>query len=410
MKKSLFVQKFGGSSVADTDCLRRVAGRVADDVRQGRDIVVVVSAMGKTTDRLIEMAREVQADPCDREYDQLLSTGEQITISLLAMALHRTGIEAVSMTGAQAGIQTDTSHTKAKITGIDPKRVRENLDLGRVVIVAGFQGLNPDKDVATLGRGGSDLTAVAMAAALGADRCQIFTDVDGVYTTDPRVVPEARKLDIIGFDEMLELASTGAKVLQSRSVEFAKKYGVELEVLTSFEVKPGTLVRETTDMEDVLVRGVAADKNQAKVTLRGVDDTPGVAARLFKRVAECGVNVDVIVQNISEEGHTDISFTVPRDDLATVQACIPEIEGVTYRESVFTDDIAKVSLVGVGMRSHTGIASKVFETLAELEVNIQMISTSEIRVSVVIDKARAEEATRALHQAFDLDKDAPEPS
>lgn len=405
MTKPLFVQKFGGSSVADTDCLRRVAARVADDVRQGRDIVVVVSAMGKTTDRLIEMAREVQADPNDREYDQLLSTGEQITISLLAMSLHHIGIEAVSMTGAQAGIQTDTSHTKAKITAIDPQRVRENLDRGRVVIVAGFQGVNPEMDVATLGRGGSDLTAVAMAAALGADRCRIFTDVDGVYTSDPRVVPEARKLDVVSFDEMLELASTGAKVLQSRSVEFAKKYGVELEVLTSFEVKPGTLVRETTDMEDVLVRGVAADRNQAKVTLRGVDDTPGVAARLFKRVAECGVNVDVIVQNISEEGHTDISFTVPRDDLATVQKCIPNIDGVNYRESVFTDDIAKVSLVGVGMRSHTGIASKVFETLAEMEVNIQMISTSEIRVSVVIDEARADEATRALHKAFELDGD-----
>jgi aspartate kinase len=391
--------------VADPECLRRVAGRVANDVREGRDIVVVVSAMGKTTDRLIGLAKEVHADPSDREYDQLLSTGEQITISLLAMALHHIGIEAVSMTGAQAGIQTDASHTKAKIKAIDPKRVRQNLDLGRVVIVAGFQGINPDMDVATLGRGGSDLTAVAMAAALNADRCQIFTDVDGVYTADPRVVADARKLDVVTFDEMLELASMGAKVLQSRSVEFAKKYGVELEVLTSFEVKPGTLVKETADMEDVLVRGVTADKNQAKVTLRGVDDTPGVAARLFKRVAENGVNVDVIVQNISDEGHTDISFTVPRDELSTVKACTEAIEGVTFRESIYDDRIAKVSLIGVGMRSHTGVASKVFETLADLKVNIQMISTSEIRVSVVIDEGLADEATRALHKAFDLDEE-----
>lgn len=409
MTKPLFVQKYGGSSVADTDCLRRVASRVASDVRDGRNVVVVVSAMGKTTDRLITMAREVHAIPNDREYDQLLSTGEQITISLLSMALHQLGVDAVSMTGAQAGIQTDASHTKAKIIAIDPKRVRENLDRDRVVIVAGFQGVNPDMDVATLGRGGSDLTAVAMAAALKADRCQIFTDVDGVYTADPRVVPNARKLDLITFDEMLEFASMGAKVLQSRSVEFAKKFGVELEVLTSFETKPGTLVNEAEQMEDVLVRGVTADKNQAKVTLRGVDDTPGVAARLFTAVAEADVNVDVIVQNISLEGHTDISFTVPREDVDKVQICLKKIEGVNFREDLYDGSIAKVSLVGVGMRSHTGVASKVFSTLADMKVNIQMISTSEIRVSVVIDEARADEATRALHAAFGLDG-GPEPA
>ncbi len=409
MTKPLFVQKYGGSSVADTDCLRRVASRVASDVRDGRNVVVVVSAMGKTTDRLIAMAREVHANPNDREYDQLLSTGEQITISLLSMALHHQGIDAVSMTGAQAGIRTDASHTKAKIIAIDPKRVQENLDRDRVVIVAGFQGVNPDMDVATLGRGGSDLTAVAMAAALKADRCQIFTDVDGVYTADPRVVPNARKLDVITFDEMLEFASMGAKVLQSRSVEFAKKFGVELEVLTSFETKPGTLVNEAEQMEDVLVRGVTADKNQAKVTLRGVDDTPGVAARLFTAVAEAGVNVDVIVQNISLEGHTDISFTVPREDVDKVQICLKKIEGVNFREELYDGSIAKVSLVGVGMRSHTGVASKVFSTLADLKVNIQMISTSEIRVSVVIDEKLADEATRALHAAFDLDQ-GPEPA
>jgi aspartate kinase len=404
MKKPLYVQKFGGSSVADAACLRRVAERVALNVHEGRDVVVVVSAMGKTTDRLIGMAREVHADPSDREYDQLLSTGEQITISLLAMALHAVGIDAVSMTGAQAGIQTDAMHTKAKITAITPTRVQESIAAGKVVIVAGFQGMNPAQDVATLGRGGSDLTAVALAAALKADRCQIFTDVDGVYTADPRVVPTARKLDEIACDEMLELASMGAKVLQSRSVEFAKKYGVELEVLTSFEVKPGTLVKEATKMEDVLVRGVAADKNQAKVTLRGVEDTPGVAARLFTAVAEAGINVDVIVQNISREGYTDISFTVPKDDLSNVKDCLKDLDGVIYAEALFDDSIAKVSLVGVGMRSHTGVASRMFATLADLKVNIQMISTSEIRVSVVIASELADDATRALHAAFGLDQ------
>jgi len=404
MKKSLYVQKYGGSSVADAECLRRVAGRVAADVQNGKKIVVVVSAMGKTTDRLIELAREVHADPDDREYDQLLSTGEQITISLLAMALHHIGVDAVSMTGPQAGIKTDGSHTKAKITDIDPWRVQEHLDENRVVIVAGFQGLNPSDDVATLGRGGSDLTAVAMAAALKADRCQIFTDVDGVYTSDPRIVPMAQKMDEITCDEMLELASMGAKVLQSRSVEFAKKHGVELEVLTSFEVKPGTLVKENAHMEDVLVRGVAADKNQAKVTLRGVSDTPGVAAKLFTTVAEAGVNVDVIVQNISVEGHTDISFTVPREDVKNVNECLGPLAGSSFEESLVDDSIAKVSLVGVGMRSHTGVASKVFATLADLGVNILMISTSEIRVSVVIAESEAETATRELHNAFGLDQ------
>jgi len=404
MTKPLYVQKFGGSSVADTECLKRVADRVAMNVREGRNIVVVVSAMGKTTDRLITMAREVHADPSDREYDQLLSTGEQITISLLAMALHHAGIDAVSMTGAQAGIQTDSVHTKAKITSIDPKRVQQCIDENKVVIVAGFQGLNPSQDVATLGRGGSDLTAVALAAALKADRCQIFTDVDGVYTADPRVVDKARKMEEVSCDEMLELASMGAKVLQSRSVEFAKKYGVELEVLTSFEVKPGTLVKEAAKMEDVLVRGVAADKNQAKVTLCGVEDTPGVAARLFTSVAEADINVDVIVQNISRDGHTDISFTVPLDDLGKVKTLLASIDGVSFEEVLYDDEIAKVSLIGVGMRSNTGVASKVFATLAKMKVNIQMISTSEIRVSVVIDKKLADEATRALHEAFGLDQ------
>jgi len=400
------VQKFGGSSVADAVCIRRVAQRVHDDYKDGNDIVVVVSAMGKTTDRLIALAKEVNADPSSREYDQLLATGEQVTISLLAMALHNMGLEAVSMTGPQAGIRTDAFHTKAKITSIAPVRVREALDEGRIVIVAGFQGLNPVEDVATLGRGGSDLTAVAMAAALKADLCQIFTDVDGVYSADPRTVPLARKMDVVAFDEMLELASMGAKVLQSRSVEFAKKYNVELEVLTSFERKPGTIVKEASAMEDVLVRGVAADKNQAKVTLRGVKDTPGVAARLFTAVAKAGVNVDVIVQNISEEGETDISFTVGRDDLPNVRKVVKSLSDISFREDLYDASIGKVSLVGVGMRSHTGVASRMFQTLANLNINIQMISTSEIRVSVVIQESQADDACRALHTAFGLDKDA----
>jgi aspartate kinase len=403
---TLLVQKFGGSSVADAECMRRVANRIRQDREDGNDIVVVVSAMGKTTDRLISLAREVHADPDDREYDQLLATGEQISISILAMALHHLGVDAVSMTGPQAGIRTDSAHTKAKITGIDPVRVRENLDKGRVVIVAGFQGLNPTADIATLGRGGSDLTAVAMAAALQADRCQIFTDVDGVYTSDPRIVPAARRLEVIAFDEMLELASMGAKVLQSRSVEFAKKYGVELEVLTSFERKPGTIVKEASAMEDVLVRGVAADKNQAKVTLRGVKDTPGVAARLFKAVALAGINVDVIVQNISEEGETDISFTVGRDDLNDVRKCVKSLSDISFREDLYDNSIAKVTIVGVGMRSHTGVASRMFEALAAHSINIQMISTSEIRVSVVIDEAAANTACQTLHTAFGLDAPA----
>ena len=400
------MQKFGGSSVADAVCIRRVAQRVHDDYKDGNDIVVVVSAMGKTTDRLIALAKEVNADPSSREYDQLLATGEQVTISLLAMALHNMGLEAVSMTGPQAGIRTDAFHTKAKITSIAPVRVREALDEGRIVIVAGFQGLNPVEDVATLGRGGSDLTAVAMAAALKADLCQIFTDVDGVYSADPRTVPLARKMDVVAFDEMLELASMGAKVLQSRSVEFAKKYNVELEVLTSFERKPGTIVKEASAMEDVLVRGVAADKNQAKVTLRGVKDTPGVAARLFTAVAKAGVNVDVIVQNISEEGETDISFTVGRDDLPNVRKVVKSLSDISFREDLYDASIGKVSLVGVGMRSHTGVASRMFQTLANLNINIQMISTSEIRVSVVIQESQADDACRALHTAFGLDKDA----
>lgn len=403
---ALLVQKFGGSSVADAACVRRVAERVAQSRKDGNDVVVVVSAMGKTTDSFVALAREVHADPNDREFDMLLSAGEQISISVLTMALHNLGMDAVSMTGPQAGIETDAAHTRAKIMDIKPERVLSHIREGKIVVVAGFQGLNPNLDIATLGRGGSDLTAVAMAAALKADRCQIFTDVDGVYSADPRVVKKARRWDEVAYDEMLELASMGAKVLQARSVEFAKKFGVELEVLTSFEVKPGTIVKESTDMESVVVRGVAADKNQAKITVLGVNDEPGVAAGLFQEIADANVNVDVIVQNISVEGHTDISFTVAPDDVAKVNGIVKQqMDSGKCREILSDPDIAKVSIVGVGMRSHTGVASRMFAGLADIGVNIQMISTSEIRVSVVIDADKADEAVVALHKAFELDQD-----
>lgn len=389
--------------MADADCMRRVAQRIYDDQQAGNDVVVVVSAMGKTTDTLVALANEVHADPSDREFDMLLSSGEQISISILAMTLHSLGAKAISMTGPQAGIKTDHHHTRAKIQSIDPSRVQEKIKEGNVVIVAGFQGLTPGLDISTLGRGGSDLTAVALAAALNADRCQIFTDVDGVYSADPRVVKIARRWEKVAYDEMLELAAMGAKVLQARSVEFAKKHNVDLEVLTSFERKPGTLVQEASDMEDVLVRGVAADKKQAKVTVRGVEDHPGIAARLFQDVAESGINVDVIVQNISVEGHADISFTVPRDNLSEVRKLLESHETFQTSELIFDDTIAKVSVVGVGMRSHTGVASRMFATLADAGVNIQMISTSEIRVSVVINEDQADQAVRLLHSAFELD-------
>ncbi|MFT5124274.1 MAG: aspartate kinase [Verrucomicrobiales bacterium] len=403
---ALLVQKFGGSSVADAECIQRVAQRIYDTVQEGNQVLAVVSAMGKTTDELIKLARAVHGDPSDREFDMLLSTGEQISISLLAMALHALGAEAVSMTGPQAGIFTDDSHMKAKIKEIQPERVLNELKKGRVVIVAGFQGLTAEQNIATLGRGGSDLTAVAMAAAVDADRCQIFTDVDGVYTTDPRIVASAQKLDEIAYDEMLELASMGAKVLQSRSVEFAKKYGVELEVLSSFWRKPGTVVKEeVAGMEDVVVRGIAVDKNQCKITITDVVDKPGVAAEIFQDVALADINVDVIVQSDSKQGRNDISFTANVDELnkvkAVLTACLSTIE---YGEVMYDEHVAKVSIVGVGMRSHTGIAYRMFSALAENKINIHMISTSEIRVSVIIRAEKADKAVQVLHTAFGLDK------
>jgi len=402
---ALIVQKFGGTSVGNTERIKNVAARVAQYRAQGDQVVVVVSAMSGVTDNLIKMAKEIMPLPSEREMDMLLATGEQTTIALTAMALHACGIEACSLTGAQAGIVTDGVHTKAKIQNITPKKVRAQLDSGKVVIVAGFQGETPEGQITTLGRGGSDLTAIALAAALKADLCQIYTDVDGVYTADPRIVKNARKLEEVSYDEMLELASLGAKVMQSRSVEFAKKFGVVFEVRSSLNDNPGTIVKEETrSMEDVVIRGVSLDKNQAKVTLVGVPDRPGVAARIFKALGDSAINVDMIVQNIShgtDSPSTDISFTVDKPDLLKASKVIGQLKiDLGLREVIAAENIAKLSIVGVGMRSHSGVAARMFETLAANGVNIDMISTSEIKISVIIDLARAEEAMRAVHAAF----------
>jgi len=402
---ALIVQKFGGTSVKDTDRIKNVASRVGKYRLRGDQVVTVVSAMGGVTDNLIGLAADINPMPSEREMDMLLATGEQTTIALLAMALHSLDLPAVSLTGAQAGIVTDGVHSKAKIRNITPKQVHDLLDEGNVVIVAGFQGQTPDGRITTLGRGGSDLTAIAMAAALKADLCQIYTDVDGVYTADPRIVPNARKLDEISYDEMLELAATGAKVMQSRSVEFAKKFDVKFEVRSSLNNNPGTIVTEETDnMEAVVVRGVALDKNQAKVTLVGVPDQPGMAARVFSTLAGANVNIDMIVQNISHgtaTPATDISFTADKPDLAKAKKVIGELQDeVKFTEVIADENISKVSVVGVGMRTHSGVAAKVFETLGELGINIEMISTSEIKISVVVEGEKGEEATNALHNAF----------
>ncbi len=401
----LIVQKFGGTSVGNPERIKNVAKRVADYRARGDSIVVIVSAMSGVTDNLIKLAKEIMPLPNDREMDVLLATGEQQTIALAAMALHALNVPAISLTGAQAGIMTDGVHTKAKIHNITPKKVHELLKQGNVVIVAGFQGETHEGQITTLGRGGSDLTAIALAAALKADLCQIYTDVDGVYTADPRIVPTAKKLTEISYDEMLELASLGAKVMQSRSVEFAKKFGVVFEVRSSLNDNPGTIVKEETkSMEGVVVRGVALDKNQAKVTLVGVPDKPGVAAKIFKALGDSAVNVDMIVQNISHgtgTPQTDISFTVEKADLLKAQKVIGNLKAkVGLRDVITAEKIGKLSIVGIGMKSHTGVAGKMFETLAEAGVNIDMISTSEIKISVVIDLAKGEAASKAIHAAF----------
>ena len=403
---ALIVQKYGGTSVGNPERIKNVARRVLATQQSGNKVVAVVSAMSGVTDSLIKLAKEVHPEPNEREMDVLLATGEQTTIALLAMALHGLGAKAVSLTGSQAGIVTDELHTKAKIATITPKRVHGLLDDGNIVTIAGFQGETPDGQITTLGRGGSDLTAVAIAAAIKADLCQIYTDVDGVYTSDPRIVPNARKLAEISYDEMLELAALGSKVMQARSVEFAKKFGVVFEVRSSFNDNPGTIVKEeTAKMEDVVIRGVAVDKNQAKVTIAGVPDKPGIAARVFKTVADANINIDVIVQNVSEKGFTDISFTVGSSEAAkSTKVLQPVVKEIGAREATSKADIAKLSVVGIGMRSHPGVAAKMFETLAANSVNIDMISTSEIKISVIIALKDADKAARAIHDAFELGK------
>jgi aspartate kinase len=402
---ALIVHKYGGTSVGSPERIRNVARRVAKWSRAGHQIVVVVSAMSGVTDNLIKLAKEIVSLPAEREMDMLLATGEQQTIALTAIALHSLGLKAVSLTGAQAGIVTDGVHTKAKIQNITPKQVHTLLDAGNVVIVAGFQGQTDEGQITTLGRGGSDLTAIALAAALKADLCQIYTDVDGVYTADPRIVPGARKLPEIAYDEMLELAGSGAKVMQLRSVEFAKKFNVIFEVRSSLNENPGTIVKEETNsMEGVVVRGVSLDKNQAKVTLFGVPDQPGKAARIFRALADAAINVDMIVQNVSHAGGapaTDLSFTVDKPDLLKASKVIEGLKAeIGFKESATDESIGKLSIVGVGMKSHSGVAAKMFDVLAQESVNIGMISTSEIKISVVIELAKGESAMRALHTAF----------
>ncbi|MDQ6733889.1 MAG: aspartate kinase [Nitrospirota bacterium] len=402
---ALIVQKFGGTSVGSIERIRRVAERVISFQQAGHSLVVVLSAMSGETDRLVKLAHEVTACPDDREMDMLLSSGERVTIALLAMELRGRGVNARSFTGRQVGIITDNSHTKARIARITADRIKDALAEGVIPIVAGFQGINEQSDVTTLGRGGSDLTAVALAAALKADRCIIYTDVDGVYTADPNIVPTARRLKKVAYEEMLELASLGAKVLQSRSVEFAARYGVPVEVQSSFKEGQGTLVaKEDAEMERVTVSGVTGDRDQAKITIVGVPDRPGIAARVFGPVAEANILVDMIIQNVGQGSLTDISFTVPRAELRKavdlVQRVVKEIEA---KSMTVTESIAKVSLVGVGMRTHSGVAAKMFEVLSREGVNIQMISTSEIKISCVIDEKYVELAIRSLHAAFGLD-------
>ncbi len=405
---ALIVQKYGGTSVGSPERIKNVANRVAKARAEGHDVVVVVSAMSGETNRLVALANEMQEHPDPRELDVVLATGEQVTIGLLAMALKNIGVDAKSYTGWQVALKTDTAHTKARIESIDDEKMRADLAKGRVVIVAGFQGVSSTGDISTLGRGGSDTSAVALAAALKADECQIYTDVDGVYTTDPRVVPEARRLNTITFEEMLELASLGSKVLQIRSVEFAGKYKVRLRVLSSLqEGGDGTLItfEEDDNMEKAAVTGIAFDKNQARINVRGVPDKPGVAYQILGAVADTNVEVDMIIQNVGSEGTTDFSFTVPRGDYKQTLDLLNGLKDSIGATAIDGDDtVCKVSAVGMGMRSHAGVAAKIFRTLAEEGINIQMISTSEIKVSVLIDEKYMELATRVLHKAFDLGK------
>jgi aspartate kinase len=405
---SLLVQKFGGTSVGDTDRIGQVADKVARFRADGHDLVVVVSAMSGETNRLIELAHEVQERPVLRELDVLLSTGEQVTTALLAMALNKRGVKAKSYTGAQVRILTDDAHTKARIREIDDERLRRDMKDGYVIVVAGFQGVDENGNITTLGRGGSDTTAVALAAALKADECQIYTDVDGVYTTDPRVVDGARRLSRITFEEMLEMASMGSKVLQIRSVEFAGKYNVPLRVLHSFKEGPGTLItmEDESNMEMPTIAGIAFNRDEAKLTIEGVPDMPGMAYRILGPIGDANIEVDVIVQNISHDKTADFTFTVGRNDLVRAEEVLNRVAKEINAEKVTSDNkIAKVSVVGVGMRSHAGVASQMFAALAEVGINILMITTSEIKISVIIEEKYLELAVRALHSSFGLDKE-----
>ena len=407
---SLIVEKYGGTSVADIERIRAVARNVAGSVQQGCRVVVVVSAMGRETDKLLALAKQASANPPDRELDMLLSTGEQVSIALLAMSLQALGVAARSYTGAQLRILTDQTHGKARIVEIQPERANRDLAQGTVVVVAGFQGVDKDNNITTLGRGGSDTTAVALAAALKADECRIHTDVDGVYTADPRIVPDARRLDRITFEEMLELSGAGASVLQIRAVEFAGKYNVPLRVLSSFEPDPGTLITyEENSMEQPLISGIAYNRDEAKVTIRGVPDRPGIAYGILGPVSDAHINVDMIVQNVGADGLTDLTFTVDSEDLEKSKRILEPIARELGAEEVVGDsDLAKISVVGVGMRSHAGIATTMFKALSEKGINIQMISTSEIKISVTIDMEYTELAVRTLHKAFRLEENAPE--
>jgi len=401
---AIIVQKYGGTSVGNPERIKNVARRVLETQQAGHKVVVVVSAMSGVTDSLIKLSREVCTQPSEREMDVLLSTGEQTTIALLAMALQGLGTPAVSLTGAQAGIVTDGVHTKAKIFNITPKQIHSHLDEGAIVIVAGFQGQTPDGEITTLGRGGSDLTAIALAAALKADKCEIFTDVDGVYTCDPRIVPDARKIDTISYEEMLEMASSGSKIMQSRSVEFASKFDVLFEVRSSFNQNPGTIVKEETPgMEYVVIRGVSIERNQAKVTIEGVPDKTGTAAKIFNALAAAHVVVDVIVQTAPHEGKTDISFTTNKDELEKAGPALEAVAaGIGARGVTQTAGVAKLSVVGIGMRTHSGVAAKLFDLLATGGFNIQMISTSEIKIAVILDEGSIAEAAKAVHAGFGL--------
>ena len=406
IKKKIIIQKFGGTSVTNPKKISEAAKRVVETKQAGIDVVCVVSALGKTTDELIALAKKINPLPSEREMDMLMSTGEQVSSALFAMAIHSLGCDAISFTGAQVGIITDYFHTKAKILHIDTRRIKRELKKGRIVVVAGFQGITKEQDITTLGRGGSNMTAVALAGALGAGMCEMYTDVDGVFTTDPRIVPEARKLPALSYEEMLEMASLGAQVLQPAAIELAKRRDVAIHVRSSFKKEAGTIIsREVKAMKDVVVTGVTLNEKEAKITIPDVPDKPGIAARIFKEVARANVNVDMILQNVSRQGRTDMSFTVPTEELNKAMKAVSKVcRAISADVPVADTNIAKVSVVGLGMRMHTGIAAKMFNVLAREKINLEMISTSEIKISCVIRKRYAKEAVRALHRAFRLEK------